>query len=64
MKIDPKRVKEISTIPLSRNKKEIHVFLGRINLVRMFMPNYGENGKDITNMMKREKEVKWIAKAI
>ena len=42
MKIDPKRVEVIEGIPLPRNKKEIQVFLGRINFLRRFIPNYAE----------------------
>ena len=35
VKIDPKRVEVINNIPLPRNKKEVQVFLGRINFLTM-----------------------------
>lgn len=59
VKIDPKRVEVISHIPLPRNKKEVQAFLGRINFLRSFIPNYAEIVKGITDMPKKENEVKW-----
>jgi hypothetical protein len=40
--IDQERLKEIKKISLPRNKKEIQSFLGRINLLRIFVPNFTE----------------------
>ena len=60
VKIDPKRVEVINNIPLPRNKKEVQVFLGRINFLRRFIPNYTEIVRHITNMLKKENEVKWF----
>lgn len=59
VKIDPKQVKAITLIPLSRNRKEVQAFLGRINFLRWFVPNYIEKVKGITYMLKKENEVKW-----
>ena len=44
---------------MPRNKKEVQAFLGRINFLRRFIPNYAEIVKGITNMLKKENEVKW-----
>lgn len=59
VKIDPKHVKAISHISIPRNKKEVQVFLGRINFLRRFISNYAEIVKGITEMLKKENEVKW-----
>jgi hypothetical protein len=59
VRIDPKRVEEIKQIYQPRNKKEVQYFLGKIGFLRMFVPNFIEMVKDITNMMKKDNEVKW-----
>ena len=51
--IDPKRVSAIQSLSLPRHKKEIQSFLGKINFLRRFIPNYAEIVKDITDMLKR-----------
>ena len=40
VKIDPARVEAIQSIPLPRSKKDIQRFLGQINFLRRFVPNY------------------------
>lgn len=57
--IDPKHVFAIETLTLPRNKKEIQAFLGKINFLRGFIPNYAEIVKDITDMLRKDHEVKW-----
>jgi len=57
--IDPKRVSTIKTLSLPRNKKEIQAFLGKINFLRRFIPNYAEIVKDITDTLRKDHEVKW-----
>ena len=57
--IDPKRAFSIETLTLPRNKKDIKSFLGKINFLRRFIPNYAEIVKDITNMLWKDHEVKW-----
>ena len=59
VKIDPKRVEAINGISLPGNKKEVQVFLGRINFLRRFIPNYAEIVRHITDMLKKDNEVKW-----
>ena len=58
--IDPKCVCSIETLTLPRNKKEIQAFLGKINFLRRFIPNYANIVKDITDMLRKDHEVKWI----
>ena len=40
-------------------KKEVQVFLGHINFLRRFIPNYAEIVRHITDMLKKNNEVKW-----
>jgi ribonuclease HI len=63
IKVDPKRVEAIDQINIPRNKKEIQSFLGRINFLRRFIPNFVEIIKLITDMLKKDNEVKWTTKA-
>jgi hypothetical protein len=63
IKIDPKRVEAIDTINIPRNVKEIQSFLGKINFLRRFIPNFAEIVKLITDMLKKNNEFKWTAEA-
>jgi hypothetical protein len=63
IKIDPKRVEAIDTINIPRNVKEIRSFLGKINFLRRFIPNFVEIVKLIIDMLKKNNEVKWTAEA-
>jgi hypothetical protein len=59
VKIDPQRVEAIEVIRLPRNKKEIQSFLGKIDFLRRFIPNFVEIVKDITYMLKKDNDIKW-----
>jgi hypothetical protein len=59
VKIDPQRVEAIKFISLLRNKKEIRSFPGKINFLRIFIPNFFEVVKYLNGMLKRDNEVKW-----
>ena len=63
IKIDPERVKAILKITIPRNKKEIQSFIGKINFLRWFIPNFVEIIKHITEMLKKDREVKWSDQA-
>jgi hypothetical protein len=63
IKIDPKRVEAIDTINIPRNRKEIQSFLGKINFFKRFIPNFVEIVKLITDMLKKDSEVKWTTEA-
>jgi hypothetical protein len=41
--------------------KEIQLFLGKINFLRRFIPNFAEIVKLITDMLRKNSEVKWTA---
>jgi hypothetical protein len=59
IKIDPKRVCSIQEIEIPRNKKAIQSFIGKINFLRHFVPNFVEILKPITNMLKKYVVIKW-----
>ena len=63
VKIDPARVEAIQSIPLPRSKKDIQRFLGKINFLIRFIPNYAEIVKKITDMLKKDAKVKWDKEA-
>jgi hypothetical protein len=45
IKIDPSRVEAIQNIGFPRSKKEVQSFLGKVNFLRRFIPNFVENSK-------------------
>ena len=49
----------IQTLSVPRSKKDIQSFLGKINFVRSFVPNFAELVKHITLMLKKGSEIKW-----
>ena len=63
IRIDPKRVETIETLVIPRNVKEIQSFLGKIIFLRRFIPNFVEIVKLITDMLRKNNEVKWTTEA-
>jgi hypothetical protein len=63
IKIDLERAKAIQQIDISRNKKSIQSFIGKINFLGRFIPNFAEIIKYITDMLKKDAEIKWIPEA-
>ena len=61
IRIDPERVKAILNISLPSSKKDVQSFIGKINFLRWFIPNFTETIKQITTMLKKDQEVKWTA---
>jgi hypothetical protein len=62
-RIDPKRIEAIETINIPRNVKEIQSFLGTINFLRRFIPNFAEIVKLIIGMLKKDSRVNWMTEA-
>jgi hypothetical protein len=60
--IDSERVEAIKLIGFPRNKKEVQSFLGKINFLRRFIPNFAEIMKNITDMLKKDNEIRWMLK--
>jgi hypothetical protein len=63
IKIYPERVKSIQQIDIPSNKKSIQSFIGKINFLRRFIPNFAEIIKYIIDMLKKDAEIKWIPEA-
>ena len=64
IKIDPQRVDAIQKIAIPRTKKEIQSFIGKVNFLRRFISNFAEIMKNITNMLRKESEIKWTTEAM
>eukprot|EP00253_Pinus_taeda_P034003 PITA_34003 len=64
IRIDPARVQAIQQIDLPRNKKEIQSFNGKMNFLRRFVPNLAEHLREMTNMLKKDSQVKWTEEAV
>jgi hypothetical protein len=63
IKVDPKRIDAIETINIPIKKKKIQTFLGKIIFLRRFIPNFVEIVKLITDMSKKDSEIKWTVEA-
>lgn len=59
IKIDPERVEAIQKIPLPHNIKTLQSFLGKINFLRRFIPNYAEIAKPIQTLLKKDVKFVW-----
>jgi hypothetical protein len=57
--IDPSRVEAIEKIDIPRSRKEIHSFIRKVNFVRRLIPNCAEIMKSITDMLKKDNEIRW-----
>ena len=63
IKIDPDRLAAIQQISLPRNKKEIQLFLGKVNFLRRFITNFVEVVKYINSMLKKDNTFQWSKEA-
>ena len=63
IKFDPKRFDSIQEIEIPKNKKYIHTFIGNINFLRRFVPNFTKILNSITNMLKKDDVIKWSLEA-
>ena len=54
MIIDPKRVEAISKIDLPNSRKAMQSFLGKINFVRRFVPNFAQVVKPLNFLVKKD----------
>ena len=61
--IDPDRVDAILKFEEPRSKKEVQSFIGHVNFLRRFMPSFVEILRNITNMLRKDNEIKRIVDA-
>lgn len=59
MHIDLDRIREISEIPLPHNKKSMQSFLGQINFVKIFVPDFSRIVLPLQAMIKKNSLFKW-----
>ena len=59
VKIDLASVQAIQTLSIPRSKRDTQSFLGKINIVRRFIPNFVELVNHITSMLKKGSKIKW-----
>ena len=59
IKIDPRRIESIKVITPPHNKKAMQSFLGKINFVRRFIPDFAEIVKSIQEMINKDSNFKW-----
>eukprot|EP00253_Pinus_taeda_P022177 PITA_22177 len=57
--INPDRIKEISEIPFPHNKKSMQSFLGQINFVKRFVPDFSQIILPLQTMIKKNLVFKW-----
>ena len=57
--MDPSRVKSISEIPLPHSKKSMQSFLGQINFVKHFIPDFIETVLPLQRMIRKDTLFKW-----
>ena len=57
--IDPERIKAIEQIPLPHNKKGMQSFMGTINFVQRFVPDFAQIVKPLQKMVKQNAQFKW-----
>jgi hypothetical protein len=62
MMIDPERTEAISKISPLHNNKSMQSFLGKINFVRIFVPNFVEIVKTLQDMINKDEDFKWVPK--
>ena len=63
IKIDPERISAILKVEDPRSKKKMQSFTGKVNFLRRFIPSFADILMNITNMLKKEHEIKWTIDA-
>ena len=59
MIIDPERSEAIAKIGLQSSKKTMQSFLGKINFVRRFVPNFAQIVRPLQDLIKKNVLFKW-----
>ena len=63
IKIDSNRIVAIQKLDHPRNIKELQSVIGKINFLRIFIPNLAELLRNITNMLEKDTKIKWNTEA-
>ena len=59
MYIDLERIEKIKRIPFPHNKKTMQSFLGQINFVKIFVPDFLQIVLPLQTMIKKNSVFKW-----
>ena len=57
--IHPETVQSIKDVRPPVNKKALQYFLGKINFIRRFVPNFAERIKPLSTLLKKDVAFKW-----
>jgi hypothetical protein len=57
--IDPERVQSIKDVHPPTNRKSLQSFLGKINFIHIFVPNFVERIKPLSTLLKKDVSFKW-----
>jgi hypothetical protein len=57
--IDPERFQSIKDVRPLANKKSLQSFLGKINFIRRFVPNFVEKIKPLSALLKKDVAFRW-----
>ena len=57
--IDPERIEVIAQTTLPHNKKSMQSFMGTINFVRRFVPDFAQIVKPLQQMVNQSIQFKW-----
>jgi hypothetical protein len=57
--IDPERGIAIQNLPIPSSKKQNSIFMGKINFVRRFIPDFARMVKPIHNLLKKDQIFAW-----
>jgi hypothetical protein len=57
--IDPERIAAILNLPAPTSKKEVQAFMGVINFVRRFVPDFAIMVKPFHNLLKQDRSFSW-----
>ena len=63
IRIDPYIVKDILKAKVPKNKREIQLFIDQVNFLRLFIPSFANFLRNVTNMLRKDCEIKWTIEA-
>lgn len=59
IEVDPEKVKSIQAMPVPKTKKEVHVFLGRLNYIAQFISHLTTTCEPIFKLLHKDQAVVW-----
>lgn len=62
IKVDPKKVKAIVSMPTPKNHKKLRNIQGKMNLVRRFISQLGDKCNPFTHLLKKNVKFVWDEK--